>query len=144
MSEPRKLRAIDLIDAETLKRELGKIDRLIEQVVIDNPAATSAALHSLSITAIRNNGLEAGDAYIPRGSAQADGTARARAVMTAASIPLDELGAPDLQLLMRELGGYANITPETWAAFDAAMAAYRAERHSILAPGAASSQAGAR
>jgi hypothetical protein len=65
MTEPRhKLRAIDLTDRETLKRELEKIDRHIERVVLDNPTATHTALHKLSITAIRNNGLEAGDAYI--------------------------------------------------------------------------------
>jgi hypothetical protein len=46
--------------------------------------------------------------------------------MTAA-IPLDNNGAPDLQLLVRATGGYQAITPELWAAFDQAMARYQSD-----------------
>jgi hypothetical protein len=68
-------------------------------------------------------------------------------------IPLDERGAPDLQLLVRQLGqaavaargeaydpahnpahaGYPLITPEIWKAFDAEMATYQAARRAGLA-----------
>ena len=40
-------------------------------------------------------------------------------------IPLDERGAPDLQLLVRQVSGYNKITTEMWAAFDEAMKQYR-------------------
>jgi hypothetical protein len=67
--------------------------------------------------------------------------------MTAApiDIPLDERGAPELQLLVRKLGeaaaaargeaydpahaGYPRITPDIWKAFDEAMAEYQHRPH---------------
>jgi hypothetical protein len=76
--------------------------------------------------------------------------------MTAApiDIPLDSRGAPDLQLLVRQLGhaaaaargeeydpahnpahaGYPLITPAIWKTFDEAMAAYQAARRMGLSP----------
>jgi hypothetical protein len=39
---------------------------------------------------------------------------------------------PDLQALVAAAGGYEKISPETWAAFDHAMAGWRAERREIL------------
>jgi hypothetical protein len=54
--------------------------------------------------------------------------------MTEAAILLDERGAPDLQLLVPELAGYANIAAAEWRAFDQAMRAYHAGRNAILAP----------
>ena len=85
--------------------------------------------------------------------------------MTAApiDIPLDDRGAPDLQLLVRKLGeaaakargeaydpahnpahaGYPRITPAIWQAFDAAMAEYQRACRAGLAS-AAPSNAGTR
>jgi hypothetical protein len=40
-------------------------------------------------------------------------------------IPLDDNGAPDLQRLVRQVGGYNLITPAIWKAYDEAMAAYQ-------------------
>jgi hypothetical protein len=82
--------------------------------------------------------------------------------MTAAaptSIPVDERGAPDLQLLVRQLGqaaakargeeydprnkrehgGYQYITPAIWKAFDAAMATYQQAHRAGLAPASSKS-----
>src|SRR3954453_10746739 len=70
------------------------------------------------------------------------------------SVPLDKCGAPDLTLLVRQLGqavakargeeydpahnpahaGYPLITPAMWAAFDDAMAAHQHARRIGLAP----------
>jgi hypothetical protein len=51
-------------DTPGLAEELAKIDRIIERVVLDHPTATRAALRKLSVTALRMNGLDAGDGYI--------------------------------------------------------------------------------
>jgi hypothetical protein len=40
-------------------------------------------------------------------------------------VPLDKRGAPDLQLLVQQVGGYDKITTEMWVAFDYAMKQYR-------------------
>ena len=40
----------------------------------------------------------------------------------AAPIPLDAQGARDLQALVQQCGGYHLITPETWAAWNRAIA----------------------
>lgn len=50
-------------------------------------------------------------------------------------IPLDARGAPDLQQLVQNVGGYDKITSEMWKAFDHAMADYQARhryRHNQL------------
>jgi hypothetical protein len=47
---------------------------------------------------------------------------------SAALIPLDPQGAPDLQALVQRCGGYHKITPETWAAWDRAVEEWPAER----------------
>jgi len=39
---------------------------------------------------------------------------------------------PDLQALVAEAGGYEKISPEMWAAFDRAMAVWRAQRSETL------------
>ena len=44
-------------------------------------------------------------------------------------IPLDEKGAPDLQRLVKAVGGYNLITPAIWKAFDKATADYQARQH---------------
>jgi hypothetical protein len=44
------------------------------------------------------------------------------------TIPHDELGQPNLQALVRLCGGYDKITPELWAAWDAANAEWQARR----------------
>jgi hypothetical protein len=36
--------------------------------------------------------------------------------------------APDLQEFIRARGGYANVTPEAWAEWDAMVAAYHARK----------------
>jgi hypothetical protein len=41
------------------------------------------------------------------------------------TIPLDANGAPDLQKLVRDAGGYHLITPDMWAAVAAAMRKYQ-------------------
>jgi hypothetical protein len=50
-------------------------------------------------------------------------SARARA-----ALGIEHVGAPDLQALVAEHGGYHRIPPEAWAAYDAAMAAWQAQR----------------
>jgi hypothetical protein len=49
-----------------------------------------------------------------------------------ADIPLDHLGQPDLQELVRQCGGYGKITLEVWAAWDRAVAEYQAGRRDGL------------
>jgi hypothetical protein len=43
-------------------------------------------------------------------------------------IPCDAQGCPDLQELVRLLGGYPEITPEDWQEFDRLTAAWHARR----------------
>jgi hypothetical protein len=52
---------------------------------------------------------------------------------TSVTIPLDHLGQPDLQALVRQCGGYDKITPELWAAWDRANAEWQARRRAGLA-----------
>lgn len=37
------------------------------------------------------------------------------------TIPADEDGMPDLQMLVRQVGGYGKITVEMWQAYESAM-----------------------
>jgi hypothetical protein len=49
-------------------------------------------------------------------------------------IPLDHLGQPDLQELVRQCGGYDKITLELWAAWDRANAEWQERRRVGLSP----------
>jgi hypothetical protein len=50
------------------------------------------------------------------------------------AIPHNELGQPDLQMLVRQCGGYHRITPELWRAWDRANAEYQERRRRIHPP----------
>jgi hypothetical protein len=54
--------------------------------------------------------------------------------VAAITVPLDANNCPDLQQLVRDAGGYQNITPEIWAAFDNAMRIWHAQYRGGLMP----------
>jgi hypothetical protein len=50
------------------------------------------------------------------------------------AIPHNDLGQPDLQMLIRQCGGYHKITSELWRAWDRANAEYQERRRRMRPP----------